>query len=98
MNEYLEREAVLDCACSACEVVPDGEKGNCPYRFTGCKTYYNLFIMPSSDARQVVRGKWMKPKGFKTRCQCSECKVYPVRGEPNFCPNCGADMRGEHSG
>ena len=41
------------------------------------------------------RGEWIDGRnGY----QCSECKYIPHRGERefmNFCPNCGADMRGE---
>lgn len=42
-----------------------------------------------------------KPKGkWEINCDgyypyCSECKNEPMmRGLPDFCPNCGADMRG----
>lgn len=38
-------------------------------------------------------GTWVKPKRMHTFCQCSVCGIMPVRGRPNFCPNCGADMR-----
>lgn len=41
------------------------------------------------------RGKWEKPRRYHTWCRCSECGIMPVRGRPNYCPNCGADMRGE---
>lgn len=41
------------------------------------------------------RGKNISQDGFL----CSECKFGDFGGfhgyEPNFCPNCGADMRGE---
>ena len=41
-------------------------------------------------------GRW-KPYPIADGCiQCSVCGILRV-GEPsNFCPNCGADMRGEH--
>lgn len=66
-------------------------------------------IIPSDDVRPVVRGRWIKSHAIvgidaKT-CdvkigetdKCSECGeefVRPIK-EYKFCPNCGADMRGE---
>ena len=55
--------------------------------------------MPTLDAAPVRRGEWVYEKiGDKTRCFCSECGDQPMRFEPNFCPNCGADMRGVSHG
>ena len=49
---------------------------------------------PTIDAAPVRRGEWKYEKiGGKTYCFCSECGDQPMRFEPNFCPNCGADMR-----
>lgn len=48
------------------------------------------------------KGKWKKLSGrwFHNDVQCSECGntldmngVNAGRGDANFCPNCGADMR-----
>lgn len=49
--------------------------------------------IPAADVREVVRGKWKKRKNW-SRCVCSVCS-YENGGETNFCPNCGADMRGK---
>lgn len=53
------------------------------------------------------QGKWAKtgqsfvnPNKFRNFC-CSNCLWEldeHIRIEPNFCPNCGADMRGEENG
>lgn len=46
---------------------------------------------PAADVRPVVRGRCEKdtPMGYK----CSVCGCL-MPGKSNFCPNCGADMRG----
>ena len=56
-------------------------------------------VLKSADVRENVRGEWFDDVAYYdeegcpcivTRCnQCGE--VSPVS---NFCPNCGADMRG----
>ena len=54
---------------------------------------------------QPKRGKWItEPIEDPEYCSCSECgyanlvvEVFSFDGY-NFCPNCGADMRGEQNG
>ena len=51
--------------------------------------------MPTIEP-QRMRGRWI-PQGWNdTYCKCSCCDaVYVTAKIPyNFCPNCGADMRG----
>lgn len=59
--------------------------------------------IPTADVRENVKAHWinMKPTGDSrfmcSRCKCKE-KVPTIMGEPivwDYCPNCGADMRGE---
>ena len=61
----------------------------------------NYFIehAPTIDAVSVVHGKWIKRHGTINCSVCkrsnwSACFEDTVRSF-NFCPNCGADMRGE---
>lgn len=53
--------------------------------------------MPIADVRENVNGEWIEEQNCYYRC--SVCgKHYPSfrdNMEYNFCPNCGADMRGE---
>lgn len=55
---------------------------------------------PTVDAVPVVRGEWVK-KIYGWSCsECSESfgpELYYECGykKPNFCPNCGVDMRGK---
>ena len=55
---------------------------------------------PIADVRENVRGEWIRKKDT---IQCSQCKAkwidhtYLIETF-RFCPNCGADMRGNNNG
>ena len=59
---------------------------------------------PTIEARPVVRGEWEQRKdviGFVRCSVCKDCNVYDDWADGKkwkFCPNCGADMRGEEDG
>lgn len=89
MAEYIEREAVLR-DWPLCDEPADA------YQF--------VRGFPAADVRPVVRGKWEERKTFfhNSIVKCSLCGnfldlagVNAGRGDANFCPNCGADMREE---
>lgn len=81
MAEYIEREALK------AEFEEDGH----------LSAYVEEMIdsIHNADVRPVMRGKWDDyQQGRWVYAKCSECEtVHDVRS--NFCPNCGADMRGE---
>jgi hypothetical protein len=49
------------------------------------------------------KGRWVRRPnvlgtdyyGHCSECDCTDPLERTNRGKPNFCPNCGADMRGE---
>lgn len=56
---------------------------------------------PTADVRENVRGEWLPDMiydGEDEWCfvECSNCK-YRADKHYNFCPNCGADMRGDNT-
>lgn len=53
-----------------------------------------ILAQPTADVVEVVHGKWTDTTHGLI---CSVCKTYQVYGSRfyNFCPICGADMRGE---
>ena len=59
---------------------------------------------PTADVRENVRGEWIEDKKAEQEHQlifhkvwtCSQCGERQCRPKgSNFCPNCGADMRGD---
>ena len=46
--------------------------------------------IPSADVAEVRHGEWKWRNGG----ECSECGFHNSNFDYNFCPNCGADMRG----
>lgn len=52
-------------------------------------------IQPTVDVRENVKGEWeVIDYAEPRRYGCSICRIF-VWHPTNYCPNCGADMRGE---
>jgi len=99
-KEYIEREAALESLCTGCEYVPIDEKENCPYRFTGCQEYANIFAIPAADVGTVRHGRWIKYAPYNSDMMtCSKCEKYWIldgdQYDYHYCPNCGARMDGD---
>ena len=56
--------------------------------------------IPPANVKPVVRGKWMLVTNGRGGHECDQCCAYAPAYQSgsyylsNFCPNCGADMRG----
>lgn len=50
---------------------------------------------PTIEERK--KGKWLRKLSQTPWPICSECGIYGAN-ESNYCPNCGADMRGGDDG
>lgn len=53
-----------------------------------------------ADVRENVRGEWIEitnetVEWYWHSSKCSVCDAEMLLSFDNFCPNCGADMRGE---
>jgi len=63
-----------------------------------------LSKVPSVDAEPVRHGKWEERHiddadiFFKRRFYCDQCGNWNTFGKCDFCPCCGADMRGDDYG
>lgn len=100
MNDFISRESAKKLICRRCGS-PNGCKDQefCPF-------ICDLNDIPAADLRPVVRGEWYgSGDGYADGhlviddWSCPFCgKYFPEWDEKpdwNFCPNCGADMRGE---
>lgn len=93
--------------CSICgRKIPVGEmcygvKQNAALLFSGntickdCIAPENHELAPAADVRPVVRGRWrwVGQDQWNDCYECSQCGKMNTDNS-NFCPNCGADMRG----
>ena len=53
--------------------------------------------IPAADVRPVVRAQWEQVMGkYDFLVRCNKCHYIPIDDlrNVNFCPGCGADMRG----
>lgn len=53
---------------------------------------------PTADVAEVKHGEWITLEAEIGLYSCSLCGHKILRAECNYCPNCGADMRGETNG
>lgn len=60
---------------------------------------YEIYKLPSADVRENVKGEWTEWQGekFAGLPICSNCSMgFSIIAKGwSFCPNCGADMRGD---
>lgn len=50
-------------------------------------------MIPSADVRPNIHGHWIEHDAYDECSVCLAKKDNLIRGEFNFCPTCGADMR-----
>ena len=109
MADYIDREALIKSLgitnikdCKECDW-GDG-RGFCKRDGGFADACYQIEELPSADVRENVRGEWIESNDemYGSGCwKCSNCgygysyEAYFEVNDFNFCPNCGADMRGE---
>ena len=80
MDDYIKREALRDALYDADAITMNGVK------------IFNQF--PAADVEPVRDGRWLcVDTDTEQFFLCNRCKKKEY-WESNYCPNCGADMRG----
>ena len=102
MNDLISRQAAID-AFDGVKV----DEGRCTEYDTGYNdgidfAVSKLSVLPSAQPERKT-GRWIPHEdedGEHYGDKCSECGEWYVMpyGKTNFCPNCGANMRGEKDG
>jgi len=105
MSDYISREETVKQITKVAEQI---KTNNAPYIFTALYIN-NKEDFPSADVRENIHGKWEHGR-YRSVDQTGEtyddgeaiiCSVchYAFKERylwsRNFCPNCGADMRGK---
>lgn len=94
-----ENEQIQEMAKLACTVF-EGRCSECPCKLhSPCAPKASAEQLYNKGYRKVERGEW-RPNGYHNLC--TKCLKNVARGDPygfyqdfKFCPNCGADMRGD---
>ena len=93
-GEYISRDEALKAMQYCCK--------NCDnYNGAMCRACNNADEMdiicdiPAADVQPIRRGHWIYNDAILNRIRCSECDFWSDDLQAdNFCPSCGADMRG----
>ena len=91
MSDLISRQAILDRTVNRNSIwnkITDSEGNN-------LEDIINS--IPCADVRENIHGKWIKDEKMSIVFDIYRCSRCTADGEPRykFCPNCGADMRGE---
>lgn len=98
MTDYIKREDAIR------QIVKTSAQNELDIPAIGTVIYI-LSEMDSADVRENVRGEWETSFGARLKtdgqhwldCRCTACGLYSGQAS-DFCPNCGADMRGDNNG
>lgn len=109
MDDYISRQAAIEAFENADkDVMADyGEHYGCEWGFSRETVKQTINNIASENVKPIVQARWVKifENGEPAILQhqigvcCSKCMKMPEDKftESDFCPNCGADMRGNKS-
>lgn len=97
MSDYIRREDALMAVCRA--DLPDKTEDGTPIlngkrKVSDCVR--RIKAIPAADVVERKHGKWeLEPEYGWYICSACRDEVTVKSGRTNYCPNCGADLRGE---
>ena len=93
MDGYISIQEAIDAVESDLKQIDPLDPGQGIMKACIRRAVWRLKQVQFTDVRPVVRGRWID-NGF-TLHKCSLCGCEDAFCKPsNYCPNCGADMRG----
>lgn len=104
MSDLIKQQAVIDKLDEIQkDIIASSECYSCTVELVEAIDYIQqeIYELPTVEAKPVVHGEWIK--GDRGEWQCSVCReencyayCEPLKRFTDlYCPNCGADMRGE---
>ena len=101
MNDLISRQAAIDAVKKNTFRLTFAEEQNCEGHVAwSAEAVYSdamegaLLDLPSAQPERI-RGRWIEKPHVHGVAYCSLCDYELHTNDTNFCPNCGADMRGE---
>lgn len=105
MTKYIDADNLINELSAAC--MPIYEKGITGILGDNSSIADIINEQPTADVQEVKHGDWLKPGNDpidNKQWICSECKgltetaYYCGHCYYNYCPNCGARMKGDSNG
>ncbi len=63
--------------------------------FVSAEAVFDTILNAPPIEPERKKGHWIDTDNYYQRWKCSECGCHTRDITPDYCPNCGADMRGE---
>jgi len=93
MSDYISREAAIDLFQRL--AYDDWNQGaNTTWANAYSEAAEMIAQLPAADVVEVRHGRWLPVDDKMDAFDCSECDAM-VSKRMNYCPNCGAKMKGE---
>ena len=88
MADYIRREDEKESVCGLCRYSGTSNCDECEHP---------IYDIKAADVRENTKGRWVIKPGigeFCSKCNFDVGNDFDALSYVNFCPNCGADMRG----
>ena len=100
MDDLISRQAAIDAlkGLEFCHYMEFGEyigEDTREVRLIRAEKARDALLKLPSAQPERIRGRWIEKPRVHGVAYCSLCDYELHTNDTNFCPNCGADMRGE---